>query len=339
MSRRPPAVLLTGVGKRYDIVACFAQLTNTIAADPSPLAPAQYAAHVRVAVPLIEDPAYVPALVELCEEFGVGAVLPLTDLDIEVLARAREERSLPAFVPSVEVARATYDKYEAHLVLDRLSLSTPPVALPEQDLDALVYPVMVKPRRGSGARSIHIAHTPDEARFFVRYIAEPVMIERAMGGPEFSIDCLGDLEGRCLNAIPRTMLESRGGESIKGAVIRDEELIELGRRTMEALRVTGPATIQAFRDPELGLAITDVNTRFGGAFPAPAYAALPGRTYPELIVAIAAGETVEPHVGEFRAGTTFTRYYWQLELDESLQPSGREIVAGGPPSPRRKPGK
>ena len=46
----------------------------------------------------------------------------------------------------------------------------------------------------------------------------------------------------------------------------------------------GPATIQVFRDPDVGLGITDVNTRFGGAFPAPAYAALPGRSYPELIV-------------------------------------------------------
>jgi len=31
---------------------------------------------------------------------------------------------------------------------------------------------------------------------------------------------------------------------------------------------------------------------------------------------------------------TFTRYYWQLELDEELQPTGREIVPGGPPPPR-----
>jgi hypothetical protein len=31
-------------------------------------------------------------------------------------------------------------------------------------------------------------------------------------------------------------------------------------------------------------------------------------------------------VGEFRAGLTFTRYYWQLELDERLSPTGRDIV-------------
>jgi carbamoyl-phosphate synthase large subunit len=153
-----------------------------------------------------------------------------------------------------------------------------------------------------------------------------------MDGPELSIDCLSDLSGRCQNAIPRTMLESRGGESIKGSVIDDRELVELGQRVVEALGVRGPCTVQVFRDRDIGLGITDVNTRFGGAFPAPMYAALPGRTYPELIVRIARGERVDPHVGEFKAGVTFTRYYWQLELDEQLEPTGRDIV--NPPGPR-----
>jgi carbamoyl-phosphate synthase large subunit len=49
---------------------------------------------------------------------------------------------------------------------------------------------------------------------------------------------------------------------------------------------------------------------------------------------MAAGERVAPHVGEFRAGMSFTRYYWQLELDERLLPTGRDIVPGGPPVPR-----
>ncbi|MGO9489871.1 MAG: ATP-grasp domain-containing protein [Solirubrobacteraceae bacterium] len=329
----PPAILLTGAGKRYDIVSCFARLTTTVVADPAPLAPAQYAAQVREAVPRMDDPGYVPALQRLCERHGVGAVLPLTDLDIEILAQARESGLLPAMVPAAEVARATYDKYEAHRLLARLSLPSPPTVLPDADLEAIEFPVMIKPRRGSGARSIHLARDAAQTRFFVEYVQEPVMVQRAMNGPEISIDCLGDLDGRCLNAIPRTMLESRGGESIKGQVIDDPEMIELGRRVVEALGVRGPATIQVFRDPDVGLGITDVNTRFGGAFPGPIYAALPGRSYPELIVAMAAGATVEPHVGEFRSGMTFSRYYWQLELDGELRPTGRDIVPGGPPRP------
>jgi carbamoyl-phosphate synthase large subunit len=327
MAAERVAVLLTGVGKRYDIVSAFAQHAFVIAADPSPLAPARYAADVHVAPPRIDDPEYVPFLQRLVAEHDVRAVVPLTDLDLEVLAAA----DLPAFVPSPEVARATYDKYETHQLLGRLGLPSPPTVLPGEEPDS--YPVMVKPRQGSGARSIHPAADRDEMEFFIRYVKEPVMVQRLMGGPEFSIDLLCDLDGRCLNAIPRTMIESRGGESIKGTVIDDPELIELGRRVGEALPARGPCTVQAFRDPEIGLGITDVNTRFGGAFPAPMYAALDGRTYPELIVRMARGERVEPHVGEFRSGHTFTRYYWQMELDSEMRPTGRDIVPDGPRPP------
>ncbi|HEV2774064.1 MAG TPA: ATP-grasp domain-containing protein, partial [Solirubrobacteraceae bacterium] len=297
------AVLLTGVGKRYDIVSAFGDHAFTIAADPNPLAPARYAADLAVAPPRIDDPDYIPFLERLVAEHDVRAIVPLTDLDIEALAAAADR--LPAFVPSAEIARATFDKYETHGLLTELDLPSPPTVLPGEDPPS--YPVMVKPRRGSGARSIHAAADRAEMEFFIRYVKEPVMVQRLMGGPEFSIDLLCDLDGHCLNAIPRTMIESRGGESIKGTVIFDEELIELGRATGEALGVRGPCTVQAFRDPEIGLGITDVNTRFGGAFPAPMYAARPGRTYPELIVKMARGERVETHVGDFAHGHTFTR--------------------------------
>jgi carbamoyl-phosphate synthase large subunit len=326
-------VLLTGVGKRYDIVSAFAQHASTVAADPNPLAPAQYAAHHRSSVPPIADPDYIPALRALCTRHDVGAVVPLTDLDLEVLAHARRDGALPAFVPDPEIARATFDKYETHLLLERLGLPSPPTVLPGEPVDS--FPVMVKPRQGSGARSIHRAEDSAAAGFFVDYVKEATMVQRFMDGPEFSIDCLSDLDGGCLNAIPRTMIESRGGESIKGTVIDDRELVELGARVAEALVVRGPCTIQVFRDKQIGLGITDVNTRFGGAFPAPMYAALPGRTYPELIVRMARGERIAPHVGEFRAGITFTRYYWQLELDEAMRPTGRDILdPPGPSSPR-----
>src|SRR5581483_9900727 len=166
--------------------------------DPNPLAPAQYAAQVRVAVPRIDDPRYVSALKALCAEHSVGAVVPLTDLDIEVLALARAAGELPALVPDPEVARATFDKYEAHLLLERLGLPSPPTVLPGEQVPG--FPAMVKPRQGSGARSIHRADTPLAADFFVEYVDEPTMIQRFMDGPEFSIDCLSDLAGRCLNA-------------------------------------------------------------------------------------------------------------------------------------------
>ena len=323
-----PAVLLTGVGKRYDIVTAFAQHAFVVAADPSPLAPAQYAADVRVAPPRADDPSYIPFLTDLCNEHGVIAVVPLTDIDLEVLAAS----DLPAFTPTADVCRATFDKYLAHQLLEEKGLPSPPTWLPGDEPQH--FPAVVKPRRGSGSRSIHPCDSAEEADFFARYVKEPVMVQRRMDGPEFSVDALIDLDGRCLNAIPRTMLESRGGESIKGAAIADPELIDLGRAVAEALPLRGPATIQMFRDSELGLRVTDINARFGGAFACPMYAAHPGHTYPELIVRLAQGEHIEPHVGEFLAGRTFTRFFWQIELDSDMTPTGRDIVPDGPRPPR-----
>jgi carbamoyl-phosphate synthase large subunit len=225
------------------------------------------------------------------------------------------------------------DKYLAHQFFDSNGVHSPPSWLPDDVPGDVEFPVLVKARQGFGSTNIYRAENREQLDFFLRYTTADSFVQKCCRGEEFSIDVFCDFDGRCLNAIPRTMIESRGGESIKGTVIHDQELIDLGRSVVEALGVRGPCTVQAFRDAEIGLGITDVNTRFGGAFPAPMYAALPGRTYPELIVKMARGETVEPHVGEFNHDRTFTRWYWQIELDENRQPTGRDIVEGGPRLP------
>jgi carbamoyl-phosphate synthase large subunit len=116
------------------------------------------------------------------------------------------------------------------------------------------------------------------------------------------------------------MIESKGGESIKGMTIRDEELIEHGRRVAETMGIVGPANIQCFREPDGSLPVTDVNPRFGGGFPLPTAA---GSGFPELALALARGESPEPRLGEFREGIFMTRFFSQVILEQdgnALQP-------------------
>jgi len=110
------------------------------------------------------------------------------------------------------------------------------------------------------------------------------------------------------------MIESKGGESIKGMTIKDAELIEYGCRVSETLGIAGPANVQCFREADGSLLVTDVNPRFGGGFPLPTAA---GSGYPELALALANGEHPEPRLGDFREGVVMTRFFSEVILSDA----------------------
>ncbi len=316
------AVLFTCAGQRVDIVGAFRRAgATTVAADANPLAPALYHADRHALVPRIEEPEYVPALRELVDRHDVRLIVPLTDLDQVVLARAREELGALVLLPEAEIVERLGDKYLAHILFEERGIPSPPTWLPNTVPDDAEYPLLVKARNGFGSRHIYRAADPAQLGFFLGYTPVDSIVQACLGGEEFSIDVFCDLDGRCLNAIPRTMIESKGGESIKGMTIRDERLIDLARDVAEKLELVGPANIQCFREEDGSHLLTDINPRFGGGFPLPLAA---GGRYPELALALARGEHPEPRLGDFREGIVMTRFFSDLSLtpngDGTLKP-------------------
>jgi carbamoyl-phosphate synthase large subunit len=310
------AVLFTCAGQRVDIVTAFARAgATTIASDLDQLAPALYHADARALVPPVGDPGYIPALRNLVELHDVRLIVPLTDLDHVQLAEARDELGgALVLVSSPETVARCSDKYLAHRFFRERGIGSPPTWLPGEVPADARYPVLVKPRKGFGSRNIFRAANASELAFFLDYTTHDSMVQSACLGTEFSTDVFCDLDARCLEAVPRTMIESKGGETIKGMTIRDEELIAFARRVAETLRITGPACIQCFREPDGELQVTDVNPRFGGGFPLPTAA---GSRYPELALALANGERPEPRLGGFREGVVLTRFFSQTILEDA----------------------
>jgi carbamoyl-phosphate synthase large subunit len=321
-------VLFTCAGQRVDIVSAFRRAgALTIAVDANPLAPALYHAHERAIVPPIEDAGYVPELARLVREHGVRLVVPLADLDHLILAERRTELDGALLLLSgPDVIRRTGDKHSAHEFFEARGIPSPPSWLPHELPDDLPYPVLVKPRLGFGSRHIYRCEDREELDFHLRRTPEASFVQKVCSGEEFSIDVFCDFEGRCLNAIPRTMIESKGGESIKGTSLRDPELIEFGRLVSEAFPIWGPANVQCFKVADGRFEVTDVNPRFGGGFPLPLAA---GGRYPELALALARGERPEPRLGDFREGVTMTRFFSDLCLttgaDGSFEPFAEEL--------------
>jgi carbamoyl-phosphate synthase large subunit len=309
------AVLFTCAGQRVDIVTAFREAgATTVAADVDQLAPALYHADHPAIVPRVDDPFYVEALRDLIELHEVRLVVPLTDLDHLVLAQARDTLGgAVVLVPGVETIERCSDKYRAHEFFEEQGIGSPPTWLPTELPEHIRFPVLVKARKGFGSRHIYRADNQTELDFFLRYTTADSMVQAVCHGEEFSIDVFCDLDGRCLAAVPRTMIESKGGESIKGMTIKDPDLVDFGLRVSEALRIIGPANVQCFREPDGELQVTDVNPRFGGGFPLPTAA---GSRYPELALALAAGEQLESRLGDFRAGVVMTRFFSELILEE-----------------------
>jgi len=323
------AVLFTCAGQRVDIVTAFrAAGAITIATDVDQLAPALYHAERRALVPRVDDPGYVAALRDLVALHDVRLIVPLTDLDHLELARARDDLGgAVVLVPGEAAIARCADKFLAHEFFESQGIGSPPTWLPGGIPDDIRYPVLVKARRGFGSRHIYKAGDARELEFFLGYTTAESMVQAVCRGTEFSVDVFNDLDGRCLAAIPRTMIESKGGESIKGMTIKDAELIEFGRRVSEALPIIGPANVQCFREPDGELQVTDVNPRFGGGFPLPTAA---GSRYPELALALANGERPEPRFGDFREGVAMTRFFSQVILEElggTLEPVSEQAEA------------
>ena len=306
------AVLFTCAGQRVDIVSAFGRAgATTIATDINPLAPALYHADRQALVGRIDDPGYVDELRALVDEHDVRLVVPLTDLDHFVLADNADGVGALVLLPPREVIERTDDKYRAHVFFQERGIPSPETWLPGELPEDIPFPVLVKARRGFGSRGIYRATDARELQFFLGYTTADSMVQRCCAGEEFSIDVFCDLDGRCLNAIPRTMIESKGGESIKGMTIKDWDLIEFGRHVAETLGIRGPANVQCFRETDGTHRVTDVNPRFGGGFPLPLAA---GSKYPELAIALANGERPEPRLGEYQEGVVMTRYFSHVTL-------------------------
>ncbi len=312
-------VLLTCVGLRVDVVSAFrAALARhgsgglVIGTDSSTIAPALPFCDVQVQAPPASDPGYADHVLATAREHGCAMVLPCSEWDLVLLADLAPQLAAidcRAFLPAGDATRRCVDKLVMADFLAAAGLGTPRTFHPDALPADLRFPVLVKMREGRGSEGIFRCADRRELDFFLAYTHLPSMVQECCSGTEFSIDVLCDLDGRCLDAIPRSMIQSKGGEQIKGTTIDDPALVEVGRSVAETLGLRGPGTVQCFREAPDRHEVTDVNPRIGGAFPLPLAA---GGDFPFRMLQLAAGETLAPRLGQYERGVTLSRFFHQV---------------------------
>ncbi len=310
-------ILLSCIGRRGYIADYFKahlHMNNSIiATGNSEITPGFKHCDASFIVPDITSPDYIPTLLDLCREQKVDALLSLLDPDIHILSRHLDKFRTIGVVPVIpdsSVNDICFDKYQTYKFFKANGFNTPETYIDFEEAvndikkGKLVFPLMVKPRRGSASANIFKVRNLKELDAFF-HCQPDMLIQEMITGQEFGMDICNDLEGNVLSVVPRTNIIRRFGETMQAATADNAILIDEGLRLGEKLGHVGPLDIDCFIQGGKPFLI-ELNPRFGGVYP---LSQLAGADFPELIIKMVKGEIVQPRIGHFQAGVLMMKEY------------------------------
>ena len=306
-------VLVTAASRRVPLIQAFrAALSSSglrgrvLATDVNPLSPAVHVSDGWYRVPLATDPGYVEELLALCRRERVSLLVPTIDQELEVLSRAVDRFACVGTRVAVspeETNRICNDKYDTCVFLRARGIPAAESFLPLQLPAEPRFPLFVKPRVGRGGVGAFRVQNARELEFFLEYV-ETSIVQEYLDGREFTIDILCDFDGRPLAIVPRERVVIRAGVTDRGRTVRDERLIDLGRRVAEVLPFVGALNVQC-RLVGNQPVVFEINPRFSGGIP---LTIASGADFPRLLVELTAGRRVVPAIGDFRHDLWMTSY-------------------------------
>lgn len=318
MTVAPTRVLVTGAGGPAGIALIRAFLTDPtvdiLGADIDPYAAGLYLvdADRRWLVPRGDAPDFVDETLRLCRAEHVDVLVPTVDSELQPLAAHRSDFA----ATGIRLALTTQGAL-AH-TLDKLALAqacagrvrTPRTELlgPALDPDSWTYPVITKPRRGSGSRDV--ARVDSAAELTRRRSEDGLIVQEYLPGAEYSLDVLADVDTRVVSVVPRERLRVDSGVSVAGRTLHDPDLDALARGVVEAIGLTLVANVQCRRDVDGRPALLEVNPRFPGAMPLTVHS---GVDMPRLCLDAVLGKPLPDAVPH--RDTTMVRYLDERFLD------------------------
>lgn len=291
-------ILLTSAGRRGYLVEYFKEALQLAgcgglvhAANSGPC-PAFASADRSIVTPLIYDKDYIPFLAGYCKMEAIDLVIPLFDIDIPVLAAHRElfaSMGITAVTADPEAAGICNDKWRTYTALSEAGIPVPAAWL---DMDEALLavregkvslPLMVKPRWGMGSLSVFQADSPEEVKVFadkcrrgiqdsyLKYESEAdkkacVLFQQRIGGQEYGLDVMNDLEGRYRRTAVKQKVAMRSGETDSAETVFNKELENLGERLGALLRHRGNLDVDVLEENGRYY-VLEMNARFGGGYP------------------------------------------------------------------------
>lgn len=234
-----------------------------VAGDCDPDAPARHLADAFWEMPRTES-GTVQQIIAGCLERDIGVILPTRDAELPEWAAMRSalaESGISVIVSRTDALALCLDKlafaeWGQAQGLPVIPASTEPDAFPDR-------PLVVKERFGAGSRAIGLGLSLADAQAHAAKLTAP-LYQPLVDGAEISIDAWLTSTGVVHGLVLRRRDRVVGGESQITTTFRDADLEAQAAAVLGQLGLSGPVVMQAILT-QTGLAVIEVNARFGGA--------------------------------------------------------------------------
>ncbi len=307
-------VLITSVSKKVWLVQAFknalkqAKLVgNIVSVDSDPLSAGLYVSDKHYLVPPSGDKAFITKIIDICRKENIKLIIPTRDEELLEFSERKEEfkeHGIEIMVSDKKIIDICRDKYKFFQFLKVNNIPTPNTILPKQVNDSnMVYPVIIKSRRGSGSKDLFKAKNEKELKFFINYIDDPI-IQNYIDGKEYTVDLFSNFQKKTLSVVVRERIEAFHGESYKGKTVKDMDIIRGAKNVAEKLGTIGHITLQFIKNDSV-IKLIEINPRFGGGA---ALGIKAGSNTPLFLLQLISGEKIEPQIGNFKEDLLMLRY-------------------------------
>lgn len=272
-------ILFCSVGRRCELLKDFRKTMGDsgkiVATDASAYAPAVYFADRFYQVSCIDDPSYIPTILDICRREKIDAVTTCIDPEIMLLAEHRAEfteMGVEVLAPYEDTARICFDKFKMFQYLTEHHINT---VLTFGDMDSFMqaertgkirFPVFVKPREGSGSVGARKVSALKELREAMEQ--DPSLIIQEFMGDAVDLDAdiyIDTISHKPVSLFSKRKLETKIGGASKTISFKDDKLVGFICAALDAFKFNGPIDMDLwYRDGQYYL--SEVNPRFGGAY-------------------------------------------------------------------------
>jgi len=289
-------ILFSCAGRRNYLINYFRKALNgnglVIATDYQLNAPALIDADIAFKVPDIYDDMYIPRLKEIIKEYNVNAVISLNDLELPIISKHKQELenlNTKVIISNEDVIDISFDKWKTYQFLKKIGLNTPETfksldsAIKAIEQRTLKFPLVIKPRWGSGSIAIEYPESLEELKIGYKLqkfkinrtilntvnsqaIEESILIQEKLVGKEFGLDVVNNFNGKYFASFVKEKIAMRSGETDKARSVINEDFEKLGEIIGSKLKHIGNMDVDAFKMNDK-LFILELNPRFGGGYP------------------------------------------------------------------------